>query len=101
MAIGTAIFSNIVKHNIPKSLPENARHAILDSIFAAPNLDGMVAGHQDEVLGAYLKACTAVFIFWAAIIAVCLCLCVFVKDKGLKRKAEREQEKRQSSEAST
>ncbi|KAF2492294.1 MFS general substrate transporter [Lophium mytilinum] len=96
MAIGTGIFSNALRRNIPRTLSDSMTRAILDSIFAAPPLDGLLAGHQDEVLGAYLEACRSVFIFWSALIAFCLCLCIFIKDGGLKKKLEKEEEGRKT-----
>jgi len=94
MAASSIIFSNVLLHRLPASLPEQVRTEIHSSTFSRPDLSGLNVRLQEGVFDAYMAAARAVFVMFAPVVGVCLLFMVMVKD-GLVRKDEMEDAERE------
>lgn len=90
LAIASTIYTNTLERKLPRSIPQDIKASILNSVFRVPNLSKLSAQEKRRVIGAYLSAIRSVFWLWAACMGTCLVLMVFIKDKGLQRDEEKE-----------
>ena len=88
LALSNAIFSNILKGNIPREVPGEVVTQIEVSIFGIHDLSGLSSADRNGILDAYMKAARGIFILWAVAMVMCLLLMTMIKDNGLKRKEE-------------
>jgi len=95
LAASSIIFSNVLIHRLPASLPQQVRIEIDSSTFSRPDLSGLNIRLQEDIFDAYMAAARAVFVMFAPVVGVCLLFMVMVKDDGLVRKDETEDAERE------